>query len=225
MMSSFRLRWAALILGLTVIPARTAAQFIVFENTSHIGTYAAYSAEGVVATLGDQVSLAGTARTLTEFAVGMSASGDTPYTADVSLSLYQVGAGNTVGSQIGSTVTLTGVLFPDGPSLVTFAGLSTTVPDQFIWGVTVANLSDPANVLVGWRYGGPPSSGSSDSGFAYSSTVSAGFPAGLAPESSGFHIENLVARITAVPEPQEYLVAFGLLLLGYGLVRGRAARV
>jgi hypothetical protein len=194
-----------------------AASAIIFDNAPTIGN-PYYNSGGIAGTTGGfgaQVTAGGTERTITELLTGFSA--DATTTANVSLTFYTVGAGNAVGSQIG-TMTLPSHSITAGYNALSFTGLSVTVPDNFIWGVTIQYTIDWGHVPM---VGSSPSVGSTASGSLYTVFGPGATPTSFFGPGSG----NTLATITAVPEPAFVSVVAGALAWGVGgLARWRGRR-
>lgn len=204
----------SLSLAVLLSAASAVAQVFVYQDVGGTDLYASTSG-GTPGIAGDLVTLANTARTVTDLTVGLR--GDmTGATADLSLSFYSPGPPDpdndgypTVGAQIGQTITQTAVPVQNGSFNFTFTGVNITVPDNVIWAVSIDNLTQGAN--LGWTFSEPPTVGSSDPAFAY---LGLNNPLSVNVDPNTPPMYNLTAEITAVPEPALYPVLFGLLCLG-----------
>jgi hypothetical protein len=199
-----------------VLTPRSGAQVAIFDNTpttADSGTSLTSSA----VTFGDLVTAGEIERTVTDFSTAFANTGFGSFNGDVSLRFYNR-SGNTVGTQIGATVTQTGLTFDLGENQISFSGLNLTVPDTFIWAVTIDNPgTDSINPRIGID---PPSVGSTDLNTCFTATDVPSLAAGQSLETVADGDGNLYASITAVPEPQGTAFAFGFLaLLGGFLLR------
>jgi hypothetical protein len=112
---------------------------------------------GAYTEIGDDITLGGTDRTLTDASVQFFNVGSSTGTFDATLRFYNL-AQNPLGSfqNVGLTIGGSDVL------TVTFPSLNLTVPDQFIFTVSVSNVA--AGLDLGLNAFEPPSVGQSDSG-------------------------------------------------------------
>jgi hypothetical protein len=164
---------------------------IVYDNSaSVIGSVGADLDE-----FGDQVTLAGTARTVTDFTFSFAGAFDADGDESVRVRFYEndgtAGAPGTAFFDSGSLA----VAPPSGAAEFTLSGLSVSVPDTFTWTVQFAGMTGAGDDRALVSFANPPSVGSSDVSF-YWIAVSGGWAA-FAPGGQG----NLYARIAAVPEP------------------------
>jgi hypothetical protein len=188
---------------------------VVYDNTT-TAEGPALSGSGAAPELGDQVTLAGTARLVTDLLFGYATEA-TGVTARVRFYANDGlgGAPNTVLFDSGSFVLTPGVNVDKS-----FSGISVPVPDTFTWAVA---YSIPPGAAFGFgllEYD-PPTVGSSDD-FVWNKVGGNWFQANF-PNS----VENLKASITAVsapvPEPATLLLlATGL--AGWGATTWRRHR-
>lgn len=127
---------------------------------------------------------------------------------DATLTFYNTGS--PVGSQIGSSFTVTGILIAGFTSqTVTFANLGAlSVPASVIVAFSVQNVSDGGD--IGLNIFDPPSVGTSDSTFFMANDGT-----GLAPVSTLLNIDNVYLRlddtvVSTVPEPSGATLLFGV---------------
>jgi hypothetical protein len=191
---------------------RMGAQVTIFDN-SPVGSTIPQS----VYSWGDEVTASPgtTERTITDFTTKVDSF--LPGTFPCQIQFFNVGPGNTVGTSIGSPVvqniTLSGPGFPQLND-VHFSGLNITVPDTFIWAVT---LQDQQNASITPRQGTSPATVGSTSDTFWYLGANSGFDTivtGDSPTSATF---SPLATITAVPEPDQTAVAVSLLAFAVAL--------
>src|ERR1041385_6335372 len=141
------------LLGLTILGLSTATgltQLIVYEDTGGTDFYASVSGGSPPSAAGDLVTLAGGGNTVTSLTAGFRGADILAgATASFSLNFYNPGplvtvnglTAPSVGTQIGSTVTLPSVPVQSGNFDVTLSSLNITVPNSVIWAVTIADLT------------------------------------------------------------------------------------
>lgn len=172
------------------LPSASFAAVVYDNTTTDLNQYYGSTFE-----FGDQVNLAGTDRTVTDFSFYARLNASTLGSQSLVFRFYD----NTGGTN-GAPGTL---LFQSDPQAMalgsqtfTVSGLSVTVPNSFTWTVTFSNLGagDDAGLLI---YN-PPTIGTSlndfwqkDGGGAWS----------LMQVNGGLTPANFAARVTAVPEP------------------------
>jgi len=205
----------SVVFSLVLSTGAHAASAVIFDNAPAIGN-PYYNSGGIAGTTGGfgaQVTAGGTERTITDLLTGFVSSQTT--TANVSLAFFTVGAGNTVGTQIGTSLTLPSYGLNAGYNALSFSGLSITVPDSFIWGVSIQYTIDWNHVPM---VGSSPSVGSTAASSLYTVFGTGATPTDFFGPGSG----NTLATITAVPEPSFVGVVAGAVALGAsGLARWR----
>ncbi len=183
---------------------------VVYENTD-INTSGIYAPDGFLPfnfylpyeEMGDQISLVGTAREVTEFDLICSSTEETTLT-DLTLIFYAMdGDGGIPGTEIWSE-TLYDVTV-DGITTVVFSVPNVVVPDTFVFATSAD--SDTAGMAT---YD-PPQTGSSDDYF-WDLDPNPAYGWG-ALWFEGDPVANFGARVIAVPEPTTalFLVVGGLL--------------
>lgn len=159
--------------------------------------------------IGDQITLAGTARSAQAASVqyfGMGAG-----TFDATLRFFEVGT--PAGAQIGGPFTVTGIALSNFDiGTITFPLGGLVLPDNLIFMVSVGNQTP--GVDVGFNQFDPPTIGSSDHDFFVAEDINGfgiattGVP-GLTPR-----IDNLYFTLVAVPEPSALTIGlFGITAL------------
>jgi hypothetical protein len=208
---------AAMALGTSIGMAQTPT--IVYDNST-TDLNQVYGVNGTE--FGDEITLAGTARTVTDFkfeyflAQSAASSG-----ATVQVNFYNM-TGPTVsrtasdGSTVqvpspGSTPIYSSPVLTLGTGYQTaeISGISVPVGNDFTWTVTFNGV--PANTSFGLRLFDPPTIGSSFADFWQNS----GGTWNTYLFNNGATPANFAARVTAVPEPTTFALA---LLAGFGWV-------
>jgi PEP-CTERM motif len=187
---------------------------IVYDNTT-TDTFDTLAYDGNNFTqIGDQVQLAGTNRLATSATVQFF-NGGAGGTFDATLGLFNVGS--PVGSQIGSSVILTGVSAPAQDIFnVTFTLPNLLVPNDLIFLVSAANFSAGVDI-IGLDMFEPPTVGSSDNTFAIAEQSGSFVKAGTFDENVFFQLTAEASGLS-VPEPAT-VALLGLGLAGLGLSR------
>lgn len=166
---------------------------------------------------GDQVDLAGTDRTVTDFSFYSRLNASTLGSQSLVFRFY-ANNGGTNGAPGTLLFQSTAQAMALGSQTFTVSGLAVTVPNSFTWTVTFSNLGvgDDAGLLI---YN-PPSTGSSLNDFWQKDGAGAW---SLMQVNGGLTPANFAARVTAVPEPGVF--ALGLLGVLVGCVFRRNRRV
>jgi hypothetical protein len=202
MKGGMTLFWATL--AVATIVGTSAGDAIVYDNlaTSQDGSVA--PGEGVQA--GDQVTLGGTARELTQLDILYTTGGIA--TADLQARIYaNDGSDGKPGTLLWDSGVLDDVLFSEGDNVVVFQIPNVTVPDTITWAVTEYNVIGPALNL---RFYDPPTIGSSGD-FLWVNAGSGWYSSDPLGEQK---VANLGAAVHAIPEPATLsLVALGGLAL------------
>ena len=201
-------------LVLVLVVATPGGAGIIYDNTvNSTGFYIRFPGNGFVEG-GDEVTLDGTVRTVTQFATQIYTT--TEGTADITLRFYD-GGGPGLDTPpailLGAPITLTGVTLPNEITLVTFPVPDYVVPDNLIWTLAFSNLTGGAD--PGPLINDPPIIGSSDDYIWVDQ--GGGFFSG---SFGGSPVANLSAQITVVPEASTYIL-FGLGALGLMVWRKR----
>jgi hypothetical protein len=218
------------VIALTVLASSTLCglgQIIVYQDTGGSNLYAGVAGGSEPAAAGDLVTLSGAGNSLTSLTAGFLGIGNSAgATATLSLSFFNPGSPDpvshlpTVGTQIGSAVTMPNVSVPNGNFDVTFSGLNTTVPNNVIWAITISTLTGTGT--LGWTFSGNPTVGSSDATFAYQGIpLSVGGLQPVLDANPTAPTSNLTAEILAVPEPATYSIVFATLCLAVVFARSR----
>lgn len=178
---------------------------IVYDNSGTILERSVQFSSGPYFEIGDEITLAGTARLATQATVQLwndGAEGE----FDLLLRFYDVGS--PVGAQIGPTFTLTSLLAPAGSVInAVFTGLNVTLPDTLVFTLAVANAS--AGVDLGVDLFSPPVVGSSDAGYLVVNDGSFSQQGATGDANAYFVLD--AADVGEVPEPAaSLLVAAGL---------------
>lgn len=198
-----RLAIATWALALPAFPA------IVYQNTALQGVQDVFADVPGLLAIGDQLLLAPGPWQLNSVRTRVTTFDD-PVTADLRLTLYAVGAGDTVGSELATRV-LPVALAANTSSVVEFNSWALSLPDQLIVMLSLENASSRA---LGIETTDPPAVGSSDSGSSWwrdgTGFFRQQFPDGL--NNYYFEIEAAAAA-NDVPEPAAYLLAGPLLLV------------
>lgn len=191
---------------IALVTPKAFATAVVYDNTT---TLLAQAWPGAIdVEVGDEITLAGTERIVTEFMFGyfgdFTAEGDERARIRFYANDGTGGAPNTVLYDSGSVGISTGSNLE-----YTLGGLSVAVPDTFTWTVKFEGLTQVDGDKAGFYFYDPPTVGSSLDYF-WSRNVTVGT---WNQGDFGSLVDNLKARVTAtsVPEPAT------LLLLGSGL--------
>jgi hypothetical protein len=180
-----------------------ASAAIVYENSSNfLGPRSFTSGQ-----LGDEITLAGTERTVIELHIGVSMQGHSG-TADFQAWIYaNDGPGGEPGTMLWASELMQTVPLTGAEEFIVFDVPNIAVPDTFTW--TLQN-SNATPVEVGLPYYNPPSIGSSPDYGWHGHGTSPWFKL-PAPH---YRPANYMARVVAVPEPTSILIlAFGTLTL------------
>jgi hypothetical protein len=209
---------AACVLAASLTVAPASASTIVYDNTVPNYAQGTYPTMGLE--IGDEITLAGTARTVTEFLFGYNTAGSDPFNADGDETARIRFYAND--GPLGVPGTL---LYDSGPFAIAppsqlnlvLAVPSITVPDTFIWTMEFNGISqavgDQINVL---RYLTPALGSSSDYWWAWTGTV---WTTQVSSTSRSFRARvTAIDTASAVPEPAS------LLLLSFGLASLAVAR-
>jgi hypothetical protein len=150
--------------------------------------------------IGDEVTAAGTLRSVTELDIGFTSQG-VAATADLQAFLYaNDGAGGAPGTLLWQSAVMSGVNLNTFNTLIAFSVPSIVVPDTFTFTASITN--DP--IIVGFV----PSSGASAGTFDQAWVGQAGSFSPLPPSQA---IEGRVIASASVPEPSTWAI------LGTGL--------
>ncbi len=196
--------------------ASTGAASIVYDNTVNpLGEFFTDNRE-----FGDEISLAGSDREMTEFTFETFASG-IPDDTTATLSFYEndgsdVGVATAPGTLLGKFENAVSV--DAGTETHTLSGISIDVPDTFTWTVEFSNVG---NGQAGLTLSSPVDVGGSFDDFWVKTEGdwdTFRFPNGN-PDG------NFTAQVTAVPEPSTMLFGLmgGLLFVGYRLFNRRCS--
>jgi hypothetical protein len=191
------------------------ADMIVYDNTTNPILADVFTS--IRTQLGDEITLAGTAREMVRLELLVRPSGATAL-ADTTVRLYaNDGAGGAPGTLLYAAF-LPQVFYAAPGTLLGVDIPQVLVPDTFTWTIEYDNISGSAN--LGLRVYDPPTVGSSED-FFWRSSPATGFQR---QDPSGFP-GNFYARVVAtggdepaIPEPATLtLLGIGALgLLGYG---------
>ena len=141
--------------------------------------------------IGDEVNAAGSDRSVSLLEIGVTQQGMAG-TADLQAFLYaNDGAGGQPGTMLWQSALLNNVPLTGGNDLIPFPVPLVLVPNTFTWTV---RISDTTPIAVGVPHFHPPTVGSSPD-YAWF-----GGP-GSWTKLTGANPTNLMARVTAVPEP------------------------
>jgi len=222
------LKVAACLAVSAILGGTASAQTIIYDNSS--GFSGQYTGEGN-AEIGDAVTFAGTARTVTQVSFEYFVSPASTPTTEVfgnetaQFFLYTLNGNATPASLLYSSPTFN--LVPgtaNGYGTATISGIAVNVPDQIAWSVAFNGVE--GNEQAGLLFYNPPSVGSSPT-FDTGNGIQQDFF--LRHNVSGWQVldtpnvvDNLNVRFTAVPEPGTLaLIAGGLVTMG--LIRRRKA--
>lgn len=206
--------------AVSVAPLAAQAVTVYDNSATDLSTFIAYGVNGASPDqLGDFVLLAGSERRLTDASVQFYNAGLAGGTFDAALSFYAVGAGSSVGSQLGTYVRTGLTIGAQSPLTTLFSGLDLTVPDQVIFAVVVNNAS--TGLQLGLTVFDPPVVGSSDAGTLL-------YGPNLTAVGGGYGNPYFVANAAAaaaVPEPPVVgMAALGLLVVGAAVRRAQSSR-
>ena len=207
----------AIMAAFTLCVTSTASASIVYDNTVNpIGEFFTDNRE-----FGDEITLAGSDREMTEFTFETFASG-TPEEATATLRFY-ANDGSDVGVATAPDTLLDGfesdpISIDTGTQTHTLSGISIDVPDTFTWTVEFSNLSGGQ---AGLTLSSPVDVGGSFDDFWINTDGewdTFRFPDGN-PDG------NFTAQVTAVPEPSTMLFGLlgGLMFVGYRLFNRRCS--
>jgi hypothetical protein len=185
-----RLILAAVVAAVSFQP--TASAGVIFDNSTT-------GNQGITTTsasqLGDEVTAAGTLRTVTALDIGFTSQG-VAATADLQAFIYaNDGSGGAPGTLLWSSAVMTGVSLDSFNTLIEFSVPSVVVPDTFTFTAAITNPSP----VVGYV----PASGASTGTFVQPWV---GAPGSFSPLTPPFEIEGRVIAGTAVPEPSTILL-------------------
>lgn len=179
---------------------------VVYENSGSHSNFSSTKA----AEIGDQVTLAGTDRVVTqfkaEFFLDSFAGGES-----VTVRFYDIGLDNKPGNLLLTSQTT--ALSAAGFGTINVSGISVTVPDSFVWTVAFdgLNVGESAGLVLN----STPSIGSSDGTFFW--VKDGGLFKSLS--TGGGVSDNFAAQVTAVPEPGTWALLLtgvaGLTAFGY----------
>jgi len=192
---------------LVMMFAHSASGAVVYENTLVVPNVGA----GTQMQLGDEITLAGTERTVTELQIGVNLQGHSG-TADFQAWIYaNDGPDGEPGTMLWASEVMEAVPLSGDNEFIVFDVPNVVVPDTFTWTQQNRNATPVAvNILLC----DPPSIGSSDRNYGwFGSPASWGKSAGIQWPA------NYMARVIAVPEPTSIL----LLSLG-GIALRRKSR-
>ncbi|MEX2219717.1 MAG: hypothetical protein WD749_13270, partial [Phycisphaerales bacterium] len=178
------------------------AQTVVYDNTttttgaSTPEATPAGSATGVE--VGDQITLAGTDRAVTQFEVSYNVStAAAGATTSLRFRFYQMdGPGGAPGTVLWDSGNVTGYAFVTGPNIWTVPVPNVAVPDTFIYSVQVVNRTD-ATGSAGPRLFNPPTVGTSGD-FFWADSILPQFPGWTPLFYNGNPVANYYAKATAV---------------------------
>jgi hypothetical protein len=161
---------------------------VIFDNTTT--PTGARSFSGLQ--IGDEVNAAGSDRAVTLLEIGVTQQG-VAGTADLQAWLYaNDGPSGQPGTQLWQSAILDNVPLTGGNDLIPFPVPLVQVPNTFTWTV---RISDTTPIAVGVPHFHPPTVGSSNPDYAWF-----GGPGSWTKLTAG-NPTNLMARVTAVPEP------------------------
>ena len=203
----------------TIAPGANAE--VVYQNTNPDYTYFQPIAPGEE--IGDDVTLAGTARYVTGFTVPITNTYANPFIGSFTARFYTPDQDGLPGTQIWQANSNLINLQPNSDATLDFGSPNVTVPDSFIWTLTATTLpaASSTDESIGTLLNNTPQVGSSEDAFVYNAHDGSGW--GNFNFQPGPDLANFEATITAsVPEP----ATCSLLALGAvaGLVRRRRRR-
>jgi hypothetical protein len=199
------------------------AQSIVYDNSTTTDTGQFYSSANE---FGDEITLAGTARTLFNISFSYYYNGAAP--GNITLRLYDNSGATPPGSP-GAPLLATPSVFtlgttdPLNGNRGTFswdlssASPTVTVPDTFTWTIQFSGLSGGST--AGLLLYGPPTVGTSPTDF-WENSGGTWATLGVTGQPS----VDFAARVTAVPEPGTLALGALALLIGGGVARYRKLR-
>jgi hypothetical protein len=209
---------ATLLAGATVM-----AQTIVFDNTDPNNYLERFHSPGNGIEFGDEVTLAGTERILTDFSFEYFASALTGN--ETGELFFRLLDGPVIGEGAAERNTPGTILYSSGEfnissgfQTVSVSGIAIPVPDTFVWSVRFDGLEGAEE--AGLLFYDPPTVGSSFDDFWQITPF--GWETFVA--NGGAIPGNFAAQIQAVPEPSTYAFALlaGLGWLGFARYRRRA---
>jgi len=160
---------------------------VIFDNTTTFTGTRSFTALQI----GDEINAAGSERFVSLLEIGMTQQGFAG-TADLQARLYaNDGTGGQPGSLLWQSAILNDVPLSGGNDLIPFPVPLVLAPNTFTWTV---QISDTNPVAVGLPHFHPPTVGSSPDHAWFGGPGSWTRLAGASPT-------NLMARVTAVPEP------------------------
>lgn len=179
-----------------VLPAFSS---IVYQNTNQEGLQDVFADNPGLLAIGDEVALAAGPRSLTAIRTRV-ATFDTDVTADLRLTLYAVGAGDTVGAQLASSVLPAVSLAAGTSTIVQFSGWSLTLPEQLILMLSLENASSQVLGLEVTSSAG--SIGFSDPAFSWWRDGSGFFQHQFQDTPNNYYFEIEASDVTTtLPEP------------------------
>ncbi|MHC4745008.1 MAG: PEP-CTERM sorting domain-containing protein [Planctomycetota bacterium] len=188
--------------------AASASGAVVYDNSSeYLGVHA-----GTAQQLGDEITLAGTERTVTELHIGVNLQGYGG-TADFQAWLYaNDGPGGEPGTMLWASEVVEAIPLSGENEFIVFDVPNIPVPDTFTWTQQNRNATP---VAVGIPLYDPPSIGSSEVHSWF------GKPGSWTKTSGVTYPGNYMCRVVAVPEPGSIL----LLSLGGIVLRRKRGQV
>jgi hypothetical protein len=199
------------------------AQSTVYDNTANPqtsgGNQLFYSPTLTTAEFGDQITLAGTDRTLRQFSFSYYYSGGASDQPTATIRFYN-GDPTTAGGTffVSDTITLaTRSAAGYGSETIDFSAATSAInlPNTFTWTIQFSNLGANQGGLL---FFGPPTVGSSFNDF-WENSGSWQTMVSTTPQFNDF-----AARVTAVPEPGVLALGALALLARFGFARCRKSR-